>query len=255
MDSTALKALVRIAKGQKQLACHETPDGEFRPVIVPIVNDQPWLVVIASGDRDEAIKAIAILRHAFDPDAIVYTADTCQLMLTHEPDSTVEDADAAYAAFRAKYGDAPLQDLMGKTDPSDPQIQEALSCLYSDRAKTFKQVNLPYTYESGKPDSLKWLEADNTEVVDGYVIEVLRRIWDMSPATEHPEITGVMDRSGFSPERVRWHMARAAARLLEEQGYGVFDLATPLHPEWIGDQDPEELRSAPPWRNPPPSAN
>ena len=256
-----MKSWIEFAKWHKDWAVDRTERGDIPPIVIVERDGQVQAIIMAPQiDKYLGLQAAAMSQCGYDPDAITMVMDAHIGTMTPERKEgdapfTDDELKTAEAEFRKKYpkGMQAACDEEGACETGE--ITDCLICHRIDREGKISIVTLPYAYhgkdKEGKPYSpFKWLDQEEkykrmlqgtTEEADGLQLkglipDALRKImktpqiFDAIPALKELQ-EHVKD---FTPERIRFHVARAIMSLMAAKKFIVMDFLSGTHPEWTG---------------------
>lgn len=244
--SNELKQWVDYAKAHKDVWVKCTDRGDITPTIIVERDGEVQAIISATQvDKHQGLNIAALSQIGFDPDHMTILLDAHIGRGTAKEGQTAEEA---HEEFKKKYpkGMQAACDEEGACDLGD--IADCLICHRIDRAGNIEMVTLPYAYHGKDGPPFRWLnendfkegifkaskDGDGGKVLTGLIPDALREIMSKKSVLEDipmlKELTKNMD---FTPERARFHTARAIMYILAGQGCLIKDYITPLHMEWI----------------------
>jgi hypothetical protein len=198
---------------------------DMNPLVFPEIKGKIVAVVVAPLlDRDMGLQAALICRRCMDPDAITMVMDA------HIRHVDAKQGDKFLETYR--HGDMQRAcDHEGACETG--LISDCLICHRIEKSGRLALANLPYKYRTNADGShgpeFEWTPSMNNVMdtatdgnkLEGNIPHALRQIMAMEPVLQSiPELSKIADSMELSDERRKYHVARAALRLLA--GYGFF---------------------------------
>lgn len=242
-----MQAWVDFAKQQKTLAVETTERGDIPPTVIVERDGEVLAVVISPQIQKElGLQAAAMCQAGFDPDALTMVVDAHIRHIVAKEGQTMEEAQEEYHKQFPK-GMQHACDNEGAC--ATGEIVDCLVCHRITRDGQITMVTLPYSYhgkDGGVP--FEWLDEDErykgmgnmsegTEGVrlEGFIPDSLREIMKTPSIFEQmAELQEMADANDFTPERVRYHTARAMMAAMAAKKYLVADFLSGKRPEWTG---------------------
>jgi hypothetical protein len=240
-DMKDMKDWIDFAKKQKKWMVDKTERGDIPPTVI-VERDGVVLSIVMAPEVDKnlGLEAASICQAGFDPDAITMIMDA------HIRTSSLKEGQSAEEAMEEYHKKFPngMQHACDNEGACElGEISDCLICHRITRDGNISLVTLPYSYHGkngGQP--FKWLDEDERykdfgslegENVTGYIPDSLRQIMKTKPFVhEVAQLKEMADSLNFSPERVRFHAARALLTILNSKKFLVIDLISGTHPEW-----------------------
>ncbi len=190
----------------------DSPD--MPPVVMASRDGNPIAMVVSPTiDRDSSLHAAHVMVRAASADYLVLINDS--FTMTADKEIQLEPGE--------------LQRRWKAGDRKD--ISEALCCVTMGADKDAEFISLPYAIDGGE---IGWGEEKRSAMASGLIPEVLREIMKAPRLIDEPTLIAGAKAVGIDdPERQLFHLARAAMKLLEQNGYLIIDLISDRHPEWL----------------------
>ena len=249
----SLKEWIKFAKQQKDWAVEKTERGDIPPTIIVERGGELQAIIIAPQiDKYMGLHAAALAQVGFDPDALVMVVDA------HIHQGNMKDGqtpEQAAEEFKKKYPKGMQHACDNENACELGEISDCLVCHRITRDGVLSMVSLPYSYHGKGGPAFKWLDDDpkykdvvqGTEEKDGLVLkgfipDSLRKIMSEPPIMDkHPALMELAKAfKDFSPERVRYHTARAIMAILAGQEFVIMDMVSGKHPEWTNAKETGE---------------
>lgn len=238
--TTTQKTWVDLAKAQKQMAVETTERGDITPTVIVEKDGKVMAIIVAPQvDKMLGLQAATMAQMGFNPDALTIIMDAH----ISNMDAKGKTAEEATAEFRKKYPKGMQAACDEEGACAAGEISDCLICHRIEKDGKIIMATLPYNYHGkngGVPFSWKEIKGFKGEMVDdgkdekhrmtGFIPDSLRKI--MSAPSVLDEIPQLAVFKDFSPERARFHTARAMLGLLMSQHFMVLDFVTKEHPEW-----------------------
>jgi hypothetical protein len=242
-----MQAWVDFAKQQKTLAVENTERGDIPPTVIVERDGEVLAVVISPQIQKElGLQAAAMCQSGFDPDALTMVVDAHIRHIVAKEGQTMEEAQEEYHKQFPK-GMQHACDNEGAC--ATGEIVDCLVCHRITRDGQITMVTLPYSYhgkDGGVP--FEWLDEDErykgmgdmsegTEGVrlEGFIPDSLREIMKTPSIFEQmAELQEMAEANEFTPERVRYHTARAMMAAMAAKKFLIADFLSGKHPEWTG---------------------
>lgn len=237
------KDWVDFLKAKKEMFVQVTERGDIPPVVIAERDGHiQTLVFSPQVNKHMGLYAARVLKAGFDPDHIIMVMDAHIHLGKVKEGQTKEEA---YEEYQKKFpkGMQAACDEEGACDTGE--ITDCLICHRIDKDGKFEMFYLPYSYhgKGGPPfrwldkeekykDCFKALEGEDGTEYEGFIPDSLREIMSEAPLTEIPILKDKSKEMEFSPERQRFHTARACLEILANRDYIIFDAISPTHPEW-----------------------
>jgi hypothetical protein len=233
---------IDFAKKQKDWAVEGTERGDVPPTVIVERDGKVLAVVIAPQiDKILGLQAAAMCQAGFDPDALTMIMDAH----IHEAKSKEwQSKEEAVEEFHKKFPNG-MQHACDNENACDlGEISDCLICHRITRDGEITLTTLPYSYHgknAGVP--FKWLDEDERykdfgnisgDELEGFIPDNLREIMKKTSFFEQmgEELEKKIKSNDYSPERVRYHTARAIIATLNSQNFIVADFISGTHPEW-----------------------
>ncbi len=215
-------------KAQKMLIVNGTDRGDMPPLALAFRDK--YLISLAMApkiQKELGLYAAAILKSAFDPDAIMLVTDA-HVALSKKSD-TVAD-------FQKRYPRGTMQKMCDEQGACETgEITDCLTCNRIFRNGVQEMVVLPYSYH-GKGTTFKWLPTDDdmlsmttaggTGRLGGDIPDTLTEIMTKERLMiDDPRLQPLI--RAFGPENrdaLLYRTGRAAERMLREQDFTVMDM-------------------------------
>lgn len=242
--SDAIKQWIDYARSHKAIAVECTDRGDITPTVI-IERDGQIQAIIAAPqvDKHQGLKIAALSQVGFDPDYLTILLDAHIHKGSFKEGQTPEEAAEEYHKKYPK-GLQAACDEEGACDLGE--IADCLICHRIDRAGNIEMVTLPYAYHGKDGPPFRWLSdekykesvfaanAEEGKVLTGLIPDALREIMSRKSITEEiPALKKIAEDMEFTPERARFHTARAIMYILAGNGCLIKDFITPLHMDWI----------------------
>lgn len=251
----SLKNWIDFAKQQKAWAVEQTDRGDIPPTLIVERDGNVQAIVVAPEiNKYMGLQAASMCKLGFDPDALTMVMDA------HVHSGKVKEGqtpEEAQEEFRKKYpkGMQHACDEDGACATGD--ITDCLICHRITRDGSFSLVTLPYSYHGKDGPPFKWLDDDprykgmcqGTEgdkaggdpdkkglQFKGLIPDNMREIMAQESILDQiPQLKEMAEKfNDFTPERTRYHTARAMMAMLSAKKFMVVDFVSGTHPEWTG---------------------
>lgn len=210
------------AKRMKLLAIESLSGADLPPVVMVEKGNKILAVVVAPQVNKHAGLHAARLAHlGFNADSLLVILDARM---------KVFNKDAANA-FEKKYSSGDLQKLVEEGNRGE--IQDVLLCHRISKDGKYATMFLPYEYD--KQNGINWLDTEALDFAEaeltGLIPEALDQIikeQNVFNQTELFDKLKLLSNTLQIPEKNReYHVGRAILKILNEQGFMVFDLQEP----------------------------
>lgn len=229
-----------IAKQHKEMWVATSDRGDVPPTVFVEKDGEVAAIIVAPQiDKYAGLHAAKLARIGFDADALSIIMDA---HMASEKASKEGMSEEREEEFRKKYPPGSMQkacDEEGACERGD--IVDVLLCHRIDRDGNFKMFLLPYSYHGKGGPEFKWLEdhpsmermnatagtVDEAMKYKGFIPEALGEIMAEKRLLDQEQIGSLLRSAGeqleLSPERQQYHLSRAILRVLNSQGFMVFD--------------------------------
>jgi hypothetical protein len=221
---------VSLAKEYKKFWVEASERGDMPPAIFAERDGKVLCAVFAPQvDRDQALRAAAILRRALAIDSLTIILDA------HIRTAKIEDKDE----FLKKYKHGDMQKACDEEGACERgEISDCLICHRIGQDGKIQMATLTYSYHGkngGVPfawnnyggedaDQLHLMDENKEGVkLEGNVPNALRQIIKIEPLTNVDYIQSVAAGFGMDREKQLYHCARAVYSVLTQSGYLVID--------------------------------
>lgn len=233
---------IDFAKNQKDLAVEGTERGDILPTVI-VERDGEVLAIVMAPEIDKrlGLQAAALCKAGFDPDSLVVIMDAHIHQGTEKQGQSKEEA---IEKFHEKFPNGMQHACDNEDACSLGEISDCLICHRITRDGEITLTTLPYSYHgksAGVP--FQWLDEDERykdfgnlsgEELEGFIPDNLREIMKKTSFFEQmgDDLNEKIKTECYSPERVRYHTARAIIAILNSKKFIVADLISGTHPEW-----------------------
>lgn len=242
MAVKSMSEWVEFAKDKKAIAVESMERGDLPPTVVVERDGELCAIVIASQiDKEKGIQAAVLCQTGFDPDALIMIMDAHVHTAQKVEGQTVEQAREEMAK---KFPPGSMQKMCDEEGACETGlITDCLICHRIDRNGSIDLVTLPYSYHGKNGPPFVWLDQDpkykemtalKDDQITGYIPNSLREIMKQPSLFENEEFLKMSNAFEFTPERRRFHTARAIMSILKSQDFFVMDCISGRHPEWTG---------------------
>lgn len=221
-----------IAKHHKKMWVETSDRGDIPPTVFVEKDGKVVSVIVAPQvDKHAGLHAAHLARMGFDADALSIIMDAHATVGHAKPGQSEEEREEE---FRKKYPPGSMQKMCDDEGACERgEIVDILLCQRIDRDGNFRMFTLPYSYHGKGGPEFKWLESDalhgfgeEKTKFTGFIPDSLKKIMAEKQILDHEDFShlrGVGLKMELDSERQQYHASRSVLKILNEQGFLVFD--------------------------------